>query len=35
MYFLHACERSQVDVKIAQLCTRDLLLVLDQRYRAP
>src|SRR5688572_1411081 len=35
MYFLHSCEHSQVDVEIAQLCTRDLFLVLDQRYRAP
>src|ERR687890_1170368 len=35
MYFLHASERSQVDVEVAQLCSRDLFLVLDQRYRAP
>src|ERR671910_2764416 len=35
MCYLHACERSQVDVEVAQLCSRDLFLVLDQRYRAP
>src|SRR5215213_11899524 len=35
MYFLHACERSQVDVGVAKLCAHDLFLVFDQRYRAP
>src|SRR5918994_849523 len=35
MYFLHACERSKVDVGVAKLCSRDLFLVLDQWDRAP
>src|SRR5215212_1479614 len=34
MCFLHASERSQVNVEIAKLCSRDLFLVFDQRYRA-
>src|ERR671911_1521829 len=35
MCYLHSCERSQVDVGVAKLCSRDLFLVLDQRYRVP
>src|ERR671911_2030254 len=35
MCYLHACERSKVDVGVAQLCSRDLFLVLDQWDRAP
>src|SRR5215204_1660675 len=35
MYFLHVCERSQVDVGVAKLYGRDLFLGFDQWDRAP
>src|SRR5215212_1846583 len=35
MCFLHASERSQVNVESAKLCSRDLFLVFDQWGRAP
>src|SRR5215207_2063447 len=35
MYFLHACERSQIDLGVGKLCGRDHFLVLDQWNRTP